>query len=265
MKRLLLLTALVVSLGILTLPLVAADLPVVRQPSDSAFSAADRAALASAWVAIQDTLKADFSPARFAHLQGLSWSDADFVQFAAGTLQAAGYTVLLATGSWAAGTSHTWILVTVSASFGPTYVPVEAVPALLPSASMIGEIAWQGGVAGSSFDVRYLTFEQAVALPPSPPPSVAFHVADPFVVVDAPATLMVTGSDPSNAILAYLWTFPDGTKIADTRLVFWYTFHQVGEATVILTAINVRGARTSLSDTVNVLETGPDACDCHGH
>jgi hypothetical protein len=264
MKRLLLLTALVISLGTLTLPLVAADLPVVRQPSDSAFSAADRAAMASAWVAIQDALKADFSPARFAHLQGLSWSDADFVQFAAGTLQAAGYTVLLATGFWG-GMSHTWILVTLSASFGPTYVPVEAVPALLPSSSMIGQIAWQDGVAGSTFDVRYLTLEQAVALPPSSPPSVAFHVADPFVVVDAPATLMVTGSDPSNAILAYLWAFPDGTKIADTRLVFWYTFRQVGEATVNLTAISVRGARTNSSDTVNVLETGPAACDCHGH
>ncbi len=103
MKRLLLLIALVVSLVVVTLPLVAADLPVVRQPSDPAFSAADRAAMASAWGAIQDTLQADFSLARFVHLQGLSWSDADFVQFAAGTLQAAGYTVLLATGSWAAG------------------------------------------------------------------------------------------------------------------------------------------------------------------
>ncbi len=263
MKPLLVLTALVVSLGVLTLPLVAADLPAVLQPSDSAFSAADRAAMASAWAAIQDTLKADFSPARFAHLQGLTWSDADFVQFAAGTLQAAGYTVLLATGSWAVGTSHTWILVGVPVSFGLAYVPVEAAPAMVPSSSKIGQIAWDGGVAESSYDARYLTFEQAAVLPPNSPPNVAFHVADAFVVVDEPATLMVTGVDPNNAVLAYIWTFSDGTKIADTRLVFWYAFHSVGEATVNLVAISVRGARTSLSDTVNVLEVAPEDCHCH--
>lgn len=261
MKRLALLIALIVSLAVSTLPLVGADLPIVRQPSDPAYAATDRAALAAAWTAIEGILKAGY-PLSPVQMGKLGWSDADFVQFAAGTLQSAGYTVLLATGS-SAGTARTWILVGVPVASGLGYIPVEAAPSVLTSSYAIGQIAWQGGVSGTSFDSRYLGFTQAAALPPNSPPAVTLSIADRYVVVDETTTLMVTGSDPDGAILAYVWTFSDGTRIAGTQAVLWYTFRDTGDATVTLTAIDTRGARTTQSEVAEVLAVEPD-CGC-GH
>jgi hypothetical protein len=261
MKRLLLLIVLFVSLAVSTLSLVGAGLPVVRQPNDPATSAADRAALAAAWTAVEGILNAGYPLSRL-QMSKLGWSDGDFVQFTAGTLQSAGYTVLLASGSWAAGTMRTWILVGVPLSNGLGYIPVEAAPSALTSNVAIGQIAWQGGVSGGSFDSRYLNFTQAVAVAPNLPPAVTLSIAERYVVADAPATLMVAGSDPDGAILAYLWTFSDGTKIAGTQPVLWYTFREVGDATVTLTAIDTRGARTTQSVVAEVLAVRPD-CGCN--
>jgi hypothetical protein len=260
MKRLVLVIALFVGLAVSSLPLVAADLPVVRQPNDPAFSAADRAALATAWTAVEKLLKPEYSLARLVHLSGHEWADADFAQFVAGTLQSAGYTVLLASGPWA-GTTRTWILVGVPVSSGLAYLPVEAAPSLLTSSSAIGQIAWQGGASGTSFDSRYLDFTQAQALAPNAPPAVTVVVAERYAVVDETTTLMVNGSDPDDAILFYAWQFSDGTKIADPRATLWYTFREVGDATVHMTAFDVRGGRTDLSLVVEVLAERPD-CGC---
>jgi hypothetical protein len=260
MKRLLLLLiVLFVSLAVSTSSLLGADLPVVRQPNDPAYVAADRAALAAAWTAVEGILKAGY-PLSPVQMGKLGWSDADFVQFAAGTLQSAGYTVLLATGSWA-GTTRTWILVGVPLSSGLGYLPVEAAPSAFASNYAIGQIAWQGGVSGGSFDARYLSFSQAAALAPNSPPAVTLSIADRYVIVDETTTLMVTGRDPDGAILAYVWTFSDGTKIAGTQPVQWYTFRDTGDATVTLTAIDTRGARTTQSVVAEVLAVKPD-CGC---
>jgi len=261
MKRLLLLIVLFVSLAVSTLSLVGADLPVVRQPNDPGYSATDRAALAVAWTAVEGILKAGY-PLSPLQMSKLGWADSDFVQFAAGTLESAGYTVLLASGSWAGGTTRTWILVGVPISGGLGYIPVEAAPSALGSSSAIGRIAWQGGVSGISFDSRYLSFTQATVLAPNSPPAVTLSIAERYVVVDVPATLVVAGSDPDGAILAYLWTFSDGTKIASMQPVLWYTFREVGDATVTLTAIDTRGARTTQSVVAEVLAVKPD-CGCN--
>jgi hypothetical protein len=261
-KHLLLLIVLFVSLAVSTLPLVGAELPVVRQPNDPGYSVADRAALAAAWTAVERILNAGY-PLSSVEMRRLGWSDSDFVQFAAGTLQSAGYTMLLATGSWAAGTTRTWILAGVPLSSGLGYIPVEAAPSALGSSSAIGEIAWQSGVSGGSFDPRYLSFTQATALAPNVPPAVKILITGSYVVVDEPATLMVTGSDPDGAILAYLWAFSDGTQIAGTRPVLWYAFRETGDVTVTLTVIDTRGAQTTLSAEAEVLAVEPD-CGC-GH
>jgi hypothetical protein len=261
MKRLVLVIALFVGLAVSCLPLVGAELPVVRQPNDPAFSVADRAALAAAWTAVDKLLRPDYTLARLVHLSGREWTDADFAQFVAGTLQSAGYTVLLASGPWAGDTTRTWILVGVPVSAGLAYLPVEAAPSLLTSSSTIGQIAWQGGASGTSFDSRYLGFSQASALAPNVPPAVTVRVAEQYAVVDVTTTFMVTGSDPDDAILFFDWTFSDGTKIADPRATLWYTFREVGDATVNVTAFDVRGARTDLSLAVEVLAVEPD-CGC---
>lgn len=263
MKRLVLLIPLLVSLAVSALPLDGAEFPVVRQPSDPTISAADRAALATASVAVEGVLKVGY-PLSPLQMGKLGWSDDDFVQFTAGTLQAAGYTVLLATGSWSSGATRTWILVGVLLSSGLGYIPVEAVPSVLASNVAIGQVAWQGGVSGTSFDARYLTFTQAVALPPNSPPNETLTVTGGYAVVDMTATLMAMGSDPDDAVLAYLWAFSDGSEIAGTQPVLWYTFRETGDATVTLTIVDTRGARTTLSKVVDVLAEEP-ACGCPPH
>ncbi len=240
----------------------AADAPIVRQPNDPALTSSDRAALAAAWSAVGQLLTPDYQLASLVHLSGRTWAEADFVQFAAGVLQGAGYAVDLATGPWAGGTTRTWILVGIPSSQGLAYFPVEAAPSLLPAYGAIGQIAWQGGVAGSSYDVRYLTFSQATPLAANLPPAVTLSVAPHYVVANETTTLIVSGQDPDGEILFNLWTFADGTTVADPRPVLWHTFRKVGTTTVFVSVFDTRGGHTDLSEELDVLAEKPD-CGCN--
>lgn len=259
-KRILVLVVLSLGLAASSLPLAAADLPVVRQPNDPALTAADRTALASAWAAIETLLRPGFVLSRVVQLSGRQWAESDYVQFTAGVIQSAGYAVSLATGIWA-GASRTWILAGVPVSLGITYIPIEAAPSLLPSTSWIGQIAWQGGVSGTSFDARYLSMTGATALAPNMPPAVNVSVAERYAVVDETTTLMVTGTDLDGVILFFDWTFADGTRITDPRATLWYTFREVGETTVRVAVYDTRGGRANLETRVDVLAVRPD-CGC---
>lgn len=256
----LLLAVLVVGLATPSLSLLASDLPVVRQPSDPALAATDRAALAAAWTAIETALRPGFVLSRVVQLSGRQWAEAEYVQFAAGVIQSTGFATSLVTGSWG-GAPRTWIVAGVPVSFGMTYIPIEAAPALLASKSWIGQIAWQGGASGTSFDVRYLGFTQAVPVAPNAPPAVNLGVAERYAVVDETTTLMVTGTDPDGALLFFDWLFSDGTRITDPRATLWYTFREVGNATVGVTVFDTLGGKTSLSMVVEVLAERPE-CGC---
>jgi hypothetical protein len=262
MNRVFVLLALLAGLVLFSFSVAASDLPAVKQPSDPSLSAADRAALSAAWTAVEALLKPDYQLARMVQLSGRQWADAEFAQFTAGVLQSAGYTALLATGSWSSGTTRTWILVGIPASQGVAYFPVEAAPSMLVSSRSIGQIAWQGGASGTTYDTRYLSFAGATALDPNAPPAVSVGVAESYAVVEETTTLLVTGSDPDDAMLFFDWTFSDGTKIADPRATLWYTFHDTGKTTILVSAYDVRGAHTDLTLDVNVLATRPD-CGCH--
>ncbi|MCX6092281.1 MAG: hypothetical protein NTX23_05390 [Candidatus Bipolaricaulota bacterium] len=261
MKRLALFVAVFAGLALSSVSLFAADLPVVRQPNDPVFSAADRSALSDAWTAIEKLLRPDYSLTRVVQLSGRQWADTDYAQFVAGALQSAGYTTLLATGMWA-GATRTWVLAGVPVSLGLAYLPVEAAPSLLTSSSAIGQIAWQGGASGTSFDARYLSFSQAVALSPNAPPAVILSLGGGDAVVDVTTTFQVLGTDPGAIFFCY-WEFGDGTRIADARLTLWHTFRETGDVTVNVAVFGVRGARTDLSLVVEVLAEKPD-CGC-GH
>jgi hypothetical protein len=195
-------------------------------------------------------------------LRDLSWGDADYVQFAAGTLQSAGYAALLASGPWDGAANRTWILTAVPLTSGVGYIPVEAVPSALASSSTIGQVAWQAGVAGTSFDSRYLRFTQAVPLAPNMPPAVTLSIGERYAVIDVTTTFQVMGTDPDGMILTYVWTISDGTTIVDPRATLWYTFREIGDATVTVTVIDTRGGRTTASEEVEVLAEKPD-CGCN--
>ncbi|MEW5827163.1 MAG: hypothetical protein AB1778_10075, partial [Candidatus Bipolaricaulota bacterium] len=113
--------AVVLLAGSLASVATAADLPVVRQPNDPAYSAADRTALAAAWAAVDPILAAGTPIPAFRLVQN-GWSERDFLLFAAGTLQSAGYSVFLATGALTPGVEHTWLLVGVALPGGTGYL-----------------------------------------------------------------------------------------------------------------------------------------------
>jgi hypothetical protein len=260
MKRLVLLVAVFAGLALSSASLFAADLPVVRQPNDPAFSAADRSALSAAWAAVEKLLRPGYSLTRLVHLSGRQWADADYAQFVAGALQSAGYATLLATGTWA-GATRTWVLAGVPVSLGLAYLPIEAAPSLLTSNSAIGQIAWQGGSSGTSFDARYQSFSQALALAPNVPPAVTLSLGERYAVIDVTTTFQVLGTDPDDGILFYDWQLTDGTRITDPRATLWYTFREVGDVTLNVAAFDVRGGRTDVSLEVEVLAEKPD-CGC---
>jgi len=263
MKRLLSLAVLVVCCAAAQ-SVVASDLPVVRQPNDAAFSSGDRAALSAAWTAISDVLRPDYSLSRLVQLRGLAWSSADYAQFVAGTLESAGYPCLLATGTWAGTSSaRTWVLVGVPVSSGTAYLPVEASPEFLLTSSSIGQIAWQGGAVGTSFDPRYLSFAQALAPAPNVPPAVSLIAVGKYVAITETTTFQVLGVDPDGAILGYVWWMSDGTETFGIQPVFWHDFEDVGEVTVTVGVLDTRGGRTNLTLELDVLEEMPD-CGCGG-
>ena len=133
---------------------------------------------------------------------------------------------------------------------------------MVTSRSALGQIAWQAGAVNTSFDTRYVSFSQAVPPAPNVPPSVVLSVADSFVVAGSTTTFVVTGGDPDGFVLAYIWTFEDGTRVIDTRPVFWHVFSDTtGKSTVVLEVVDNRGTRTSTSVTKSVVSTAPD-CGC---
>jgi len=247
-----------------SLSLFATDLPVVRQPGDPALTGDDRAALAAAWTAVEPLLKPGYDLAQVVRTSGRQWAELDFVQFTAGVLQSAGYTVALATGPWQ-GTTRTWILVGVpvsAAAGGMAYIPVEGAPAYLGARSLIGQVAWQGGIVGSTFDARYMTFTAATPVGYNMVPAVRVSVPLGYGVVNDTTTLQISGTDPDGQILFCYWRLSDGTVLADSRLTIWHRFRTIGLAQATVSVYDTRGGRTDLVFPVDVLAEKPD-CGCH--
>jgi hypothetical protein len=239
---------------------LAAQTVTVLQPSDAGYSSAERAALLAGATAVQNILDEGFPFPRFRLIQQ-GWTDDAFIQFAAGTLRTAGYSILLAQGTISEA-AHTWILVGIDLGDRTGWIPVEGAASWVSSEYRIGEIAWQGGVAGGSFDSQYLTYSQTVALAANVPPQISLNDLNRNVVVDVKATFQAVGSDPDGTILAYEWTINGRDTLIDTRSTLWYTFSKTGKATVDLVVIDNRGAKTTASVTVDVLAEDP-GCGCH--
>jgi hypothetical protein len=237
-----------------------AETVTVLQPSDSGYSSTERTALLAGADAVQKVLNEGFPFPRFRLIQQ-GWTDDAFIQFAAGTLRSAGYSVVLAEGTMS-GVARTWILVGIDLGSRTGWIPVEAAASWVSSEYRLGEIAWQGGVAGGSFDSRYLAFSQTVALAPNAPPAITLTEPNRNVIVDVRATFQAVGSDPDGTIIAYQWTFGDRDTLTDTHATVWYAFKDAGEQTVHLVVIDNRGGRTTASVTVDVLAEDP-GCGCH--
>ena len=236
----------------------AADGPVALQPTDSTFSASDRAALLAAAQDVERILRQGY-PIPSSRLASMGWLGRDFVAFAAGTLQFSGYEVVAVEADDGSGGSRLWILVGIPLGERTGWIPVEAAPSEVGAYWLLGRIPWTGG-AGTEFEAFYLAFDRVVALSPNAAPT-ARIVTMGMVVVDEQASFHGKAEDRDGTIIAYVWSI-DGEELEATNFVLRHTFTDLKEHEVTLVVFDNRGARATAKETVEVLEEWD--CRCGG-
>lgn len=228
----------------------AADVPVVLQPMDAAFSPSERAVLLAAAQDVERILQQGY-PTSYSRLASSGWLDRDFVVFAAGTLQFSGYEVIVVEGDDGSGGNRLWILVGIALGERTGWIPVEATPSQVGASWLLGRIPWIG-ISGTEFEAFYLAFDRVVELVPNTPPT-AQITSIGVVVIDEQTAIHGRAEDRDGTIIAYVWSI-DGEEIeVSTSFVFRHTFIALEEYEVTLVVFDNRGAQATASGLVEVL------------
>ena len=235
----------------------AADVPVVLQPTDSAFSSSDRAVLLAAAEDVERILRQGY-PIGYSRLASSGWLDRDFVVFAAGTLQFAGYEIAVVEGSDGSGGNRLWILVGFSLGERVGWIPVEATPSEVGAPWLLGRIPW-AGVSGSEFDASYLAFERVVGLAVNAAPTARIARAG-AVVVDELTSFSGRAEDRDGTIIAYAWSVDGEALEVSTNFVLRYTFTEVEEYELTLVVFDDRGAQATATEIIEVLADRDCSC-----
>jgi len=241
--------------GLLTA--LAADLPVVLQPTDPSFSASDRAAISSGIAEIERILREGY-PVPTHRLSGRGWLDRDFVLFVAGILGSNGYETAVVEGSVSGG-SRCWVLVGIPLEAGTAWIPIAAAPGEVRTSSRLGKIAWAGS-SETALDSAYLSFDRVVELAPNAAPTVSIAVIG-YVVAGMDTSLHAHAADRDGTIIAYSWTIEGDDEVyEETDAIFSYAFPETGKYDVTLVVYDNRGALGIATETVNV--KGEWNCNC---
>jgi hypothetical protein len=245
---------LVLLVGLLTAQ--AADVPVVLQPTDPAFSASERATLLAAARDVERVLQGG-CPVSYSGLVSKGWLDRDFVVLTAGILQSAGYEVVVVEGDDGSGGSLLWILVGIPLGERTGWIPVEASPSDGASCHLRG-VAWSGN-SDTEFEASHLTFDRVVELAPNAAPT-ARIVSIGMVVVDEQTSFHGRAEDRDGTIIAYVWSI-DGEEVeVSTNFVLRYTFTDIKEYEVTLVVFDNRGAQATATKVIEVLAEGNRGC-----
>jgi len=264
----------VLSLFLLTLPVLSDELPQVLQPNETAYSATEVATLTQAITALETTLD-NYNLGSRRYFASDQWSSRDFAAYTGGTLSEMGYETKLVSGAgWPDGT-HTWVLVGTPLGARTAWVPVEASPEAGHSQQVLGYIpSTTDGVGNLWFDTRYLGFTDVIELPPNIPPVAKIRPPTGLVATNSRVKFLALGSyDPDGEIVLYQWDLGDGTTEISTKWTVNHRFNKRGSYTISLTAIDNRGRKsTTTSITLRVVspqepETAPPSsggCGCGG-
>ena len=237
---------------------LAAETPVVLQPSDPAFSASDRAALNAAINDIVAILNGGF-PISKSSLVRRGWVDRDFVVFVAGYLESSGYTTNVVEGKGDSGADHLWVLVEIPLAGTSTWIPVEAVPSAVDSYSHLGVIPWADGSA-QAFDAANVAFDRVIELEATRPATVRISFAGGVAVYGS--ELYVAAVSNPSGVFAYVWTIEgDEETYVETGRVFRYAFRQFGEFQMTVVVYDRWGGLPTATTSVDVLEE-PRDCGC---
>ena len=228
--------------AIVGVPGLAADLPQVLQPNETAYGADEVAVLLRALDALRSTLAAPtYASQRAFGLSGWGkWTSAQFAAYTAGVLNESGYeTRLVSAAGWPDGV-HTWVLVAVSVGERVAWVPVEAeskqlVLGTLPERTDAQGVLW--------FEEAYVGFADVVEVSANRAP--VARITTKGTSVSTTNWTMLTGSgsyDPDGSIVLYVWDFGDGEP--PTSATTKYISHRFTSGTyvVVLTVVDQRGA-----------------------
>ena len=228
--------------AIVGVPGLAADLPQVLQPNETAYRADEVAVLLGALDALRSTLAAPtYASQRAFGLVGWgSWTSAQFAAYSAGVLSGGGYeTRLVSAAGWPDGV-HTWVLVAISVGERVAWVPVEAESKQL----VLGTLAERTDAQGVLwFEEAYVGFTDVVEVPANRAPVARITTKDTSVSTTSWTMLTGSGSyDPDGSIVLYVWDFGDGEPPTSTTSKYISRLFTSGTFVVVLTVVDQRGA-----------------------
>lgn len=238
----------VLSLFLLTLPVLSDELPQVLQPNETAYSAFGVATLTQAIKTLETALN-NYNLGARRYFASDQWDSRDFAAYTAGTLSEMGYeTKLVSAACWPDGV-RTWVLVGIPLGARIAWAPVEASPVAGHSQQVLGYIpSTTDGAANLWFEESYLNFSDVTELPPNLPPVAKIRTPVSAVVAgESTQFLALTSVDPDGEIVLYQWDFGDGKTRTSTTWTIRHTFKEAGNYTLQLTVIDNRGKRSVIT------------------
>jgi len=244
----------VLSLFLLTLPVLSDELPQVLQPNETVYSASEVATLTQAITALETALN-NYNLGSRRYFASDQWSSRDFAAYTAGTLSEMGYETKLVSGpGWPDGV-HVWALVGIPLGGRAAWVPVEASPEAGHSQQILGHIPSTTDGAGNLwFDTLYLGFTDAIELPPNLPPVAKIRPPTLAVIAGQTARFLAAGSsDPDGReIVLYQWDFGDGKTEISTLFIVRHKCKKPGSYSITLTVIDNRGTSSAATSSVTL-------------
>lgn len=264
----------VLSLFLLTLPVLGGDLPQVLQPNETAYSASEVATLTQAIKTLETTL-GNYNLGSRRYFASDQWGSRDFAAYTGGTLSEMGYeTRLVSAAGWPDGV-HTWVLVGIPLGARTAWVPVEASPEAGHSQQVLGYVPSTTDGAGRLwFEGSYLNFSDVIELGPNISPVAKIRPPTGLVATNSRVKFLTLGSyDPDGEIVLCQWDFDDGKIEISTKWTVKHRFNERGNYTISLTVIDNRGRKSATTSvTIRVVRsqepetTSPSGggCGCGG-
>lgn len=253
--------ALILALFVLPcLPMMGETLEVLP-PNETGYSTAELRALLPALERLNAVLSnADLGSQQVFRPDG--WTSLDFSAYTGGTLEGRGYTTRLVAADGGPDGGHVWVLVGIYLSGRTAWVPVEATPDLGAAALTLGRLPTTTDNTGRLwFETGYLHYEDEVQLPPNRAPVAVIRTDMTQAAVGQAVTFMALASyDPDGKIIRYYWDLGDGSS-ALARTVL-HSFNEAGDYIISLTVTDSRGARSSASTSLRVVEPRAASTGC---
>ena len=242
----------------------AEEAPLVVQVGEAEYSASLRAALDEAIQGLEQVLRdADLGSEKGLGENG--WDAVDFAAYTAGSLECHGYRTAIVRCDDGTAERRVWVLVGLELHGTTAWVPVEPLPDPSRRQSTLGVIP-KVGTPGEElrFDERYVAYDSVVQLQPNVlPVAVIRPSAQQIEQRTATAWFGHTSFDPDGELVLYRWTFGGDEPQTMISSSTWHTFPAIGIYTVVLTVTDSRGAQSSTSLSVEVVEESED-CGCGG-